>query len=104
MANTISNIVPQLLVGGLPTLREMAVMPRLVNKSIGAEARDRGDTIDVPIFSAIAQRSVTPAAAQAANQDFSPTKVQIALDQWKEASFGRYDALRDEPEPVQGCA
>lgn len=87
MANTISNIVPQLLVGGLPTLREMAVMPRLVNKSIGAEARDRGDTIDVPIPSAIAQRDVTPAAAQAANQDFSPTKVQIALSQWKEASF-----------------
>ena len=87
MANTISNVVPQLLVGGLPTLREMAVMPRLVNKSIGNEAKDRGDTIDVPIFSAIAQRDVTPAAAQAANQDFSPTKVQIALDQWQEASF-----------------
>lgn len=87
MPNTISNVVPQLLVGGLPTLREMAVMPRLVNKSIGSEAKDRGDTIDVPIFSAIAQRNVTPAAAQAANQDFSPTKVQIALDQWKEASF-----------------
>jgi hypothetical protein len=96
VANTISNIVPQLLVGGLPTLREMAVTPRLINKSIGNEARDRGDTIDVPVASAIAQRSVTPAAAQAANQDFSPTKVQIALDQWKEASFQLSDKDVDQ--------
>ena len=87
MANTISNIIPQLLVGALPTLREQAVMPRLVNRSIGDEARDKGDTIDVPIASAIAQRDITAAVTHATNQDMSPTKVQVVLNQWKEASF-----------------
>lgn len=87
MANTISNVVPQLLVGALPTLREQSVMPRLVNRSIGDEARDKGDTIDVPIASAISARNVTAAVTHATNQDMSPTKVQVVLDQWKEASF-----------------
>ena len=71
MANTISNIVPQLLVGALPTLREQSVMPRLVNRSIGDEARDKGDTIDVPIASAISARNVT-----AAGQEYEVEKVE----------------------------
>lgn len=100
MANTISNIVPQLLVGALPTLREQSIMPRLVNRSIGNEARDKGDTIDVPVASAISARDVTAAVTHATNQDISPTKVQVVLDQWKEASFHLSD--KDAEEVMNG--
>ena len=107
MANTISNIVPQLLVGALPTLREQSVMPRLVNRSIGDEARDKGDTIDVPIASAISARNVTAAVTHATNQDMAPTKVQVVLDQWKEASFHLSDkdaeSVMDGAIPMQAA-
>ena len=54
----------------------------------------------MPIFSAITQRDVTPAVTHATNQDFSPTKVQVALDQWKEASFQMSD--KDEDSVMSG--
>jgi hypothetical protein len=87
VANTLTNVIPQLLAQSLPTLRENALMPRLVNRSIDAENRERGDTIDVPVPTAIAQRDVTAAVTAATNQDTAATKVQVILNQWKEASF-----------------
>lgn len=87
MANTLTNIIPQLLAGGLDTLREQAIMPRLVNRSIDAENRERGDTIDVPVPTAITARDVTAAVTHATNQDTAAQKVQVILNQWKEGSF-----------------
>lgn len=87
MANTLTNIIPQLLAQSLPTLRENSIMPRLVNRSIDAENRERGDTIDVPVPTAISQRDVTAAVTHATNQDTAASKVQVILNQWKEASF-----------------
>lgn len=100
MANTISNVVPQLLAQGLKTLRERSIMPRLVNRSIDAENKELGNTIDVPIASAITSRSVTAAVTHATNQDFSPTKVQVLLNQWKEASFQMSD--KDQESVMEG--
>lgn len=96
MANTITALVPKILSRGLLALRENAVMPRLVNKSIGDDAREKGDTIDIPLPSAITQRDVTPAVTQATNQDSAPTKVQLPLDQWKEATFNLTDKQMEE--------
>ena len=87
MANTLTALVPKILARGLTALRENAVMPRLVNRSIGEEAREVGDTIDIPLSAAATTRTVTPAVTQAANVDFIPTKVQLSLDQWKESPF-----------------
>jgi hypothetical protein len=100
VANTISNVIPQLLAQSLLTLREQAITPRLVNRSIGDENRDRGDTIDVPIASAIATRDVTAAVTHATNQDSAPTKVQVILNQWKEASFHLSD--KDQESVMDG--
>ena len=87
MANTLTALVPKILSRGLLALRENAVMPRLVNRSIGDGAREKGDTIDIPLSAAATTRTVTPAVTQAANVDFTPTKVQLPLDQWKESPF-----------------
>ena len=96
MSNTITALVPKILSRGLLALRENAVMPRLVNRSIGADAREKGDTIDIPLPSAITSRDVTPAVTQAANQNSAPTKVQLALSQWKEATFNLNDKQMEE--------
>ena len=91
MSNTITEVTPKLLAQGLLALRERAVMARLVNRDFGTAAAQRGNTIDIPIASAITTRNVTPAVTQAANQDQTQTSVSISLDQWKEASFQMSD-------------
>jgi hypothetical protein len=49
MANTLTPIIDKLIARGLNVLRENAVMPRLVNSTYSSVARDRGDTITVPL-------------------------------------------------------
>ena len=60
MANTVTNIMPKILARGLLALREQAIMPRVVNGDYAAQAAQKGDTIDVPIPSALSVSSVTP--------------------------------------------
>lgn len=100
MANTFTNVIPQLLAQGLLVLRQQAIMARLVNRDYGTDARQKGDTIDVPIASEITARNVSPAVTWATNQSSAPTKVQIQLDQWKEASF--YLTDKEMAEVVDG--
>ena len=85
--NTTTNVIPQLLAQGLLSLREMAVMPRFVNRAYETMAGDRGSTIDVPIASAITAADVTPGVINPNDTGVSPTKVSIVLDQWVEAAF-----------------
>lgn len=87
MANTITNITPQLLAQGLLALRESAVMPRLVNRSYDSLARQRGNVVEVPIPSAISARDVTASTAFNSNVNMSPTQALVTLDFWKEAPF-----------------
>jgi hypothetical protein len=68
------------------TLRENAIMPRLVNSDLGPEAASKGDTIDVPIAGSVSVRDVVPDQT-ATNVAITPTKVSISLNQWKEAPF-----------------
>jgi hypothetical protein len=92
MSNTITYVTPTLLAQGLKALREQAVMPRLVNRSLDSMAAMRGNVINVPLPSAITARAVTPSQAYATNQDFSPTSVAVTLDFWYEASFQLSDS------------
>ena len=86
LSNTLTDVIPQILAQGLMTLRENAIMPRLVNTDLSAEARVKGDTIDVPIAAEITTRDVVPDQT-ATNVTITPSKVQVSLNQWKEAPF-----------------
>ncbi len=85
--NTLTNVVPQILAQGLLALRGKCIMPRLVNNDYSAEAAQKGNTIDVPIPSAIAVQDVAPSNVYPDDAGVSPTTVAIALDKWKEAPF-----------------
>lgn len=84
MANTLDDIMPKILARSLSVLRERCVMPRIVNGDYSAEAAEKGDTIDVPVPTAVGTRSVAPSNTPPASTDATPTKVQIALDNWKQ--------------------
>jgi hypothetical protein len=91
MPNTMTSIMPKILARGLLALREQAIMPRVVNLDYSSEAAAKGDTIDVPIPSAISVAAVTPSNTPPAPQDSSPSKVQISLNNWFEANFHMTD-------------
>lgn len=85
--NTITNIIPHLLAQGLVTLRENAIMPRLVNAAYSAQAAEQGSSIDIPVPAAITAAPVTPSYADPNDTGIVPSKVTLSLDQWKEAPF-----------------
>jgi len=87
MANTLTPIIDKLIARGLAVLRENAVMPRLVNSTYSATARDKGDTITVPIAADITAASVSPSNTLAAAGDTTLTSKTISLNQWKHAGF-----------------
>jgi len=87
VANTLTAVIPKLLAQGIMTLRQQAIMPRLVNRSYETLAGQRGSTIDVPVPSAVQAQEVTPSNAQPANIDFTPTSVPLAMNQWYESRF-----------------
>jgi hypothetical protein len=75
-------------------------MPRLVNRGYDTLAAQRGDTINIPIPSAIAVQDVTPAATPPSTADIAPTSVAIPLNKWKEAPF--YLTDKDMLEVMEG--
>jgi len=75
--NTITNIIPQLLAQGLVTLRENAIMPRLVNASYSAQAAEQGASIDIPVPAAISATDVTPSYADPNDTGITPDKVTL---------------------------
>lgn len=85
--NTFTNVIPQLLAQGLLALRQMAVMPRYVNRAYETTAGEKGSSIDVPIPSAISATDVTPSFIPPNDAASSPTNVNIPLSNWKEAAF-----------------
>jgi hypothetical protein len=87
MANAMTEIMPKILARGLLALREQAILPRLVNADYSNDAARKGDTVDVPLPSAIAATDVTPSAAAPQPGDTTISKVQIPLDNWKKAGF-----------------
>ena len=91
MANTLTNVLPTMLAQGVLAIRQMAILPRLVNRDYESMTGQKGQVITIPIPSAIAARSVTPAVTYAANVDSSPTVAAVTLDHWMEAPFQMSD-------------
>lgn len=100
MANDLHVLVPRLVASGMLALRQVAVMPLLVNRGYDNMAGERGSSIDIPISSAMSATDVAPANVPPATPDTAPTLVTIPLDQWKEARF--YLTDKDEDEIMDG--
>lgn len=83
--NNLEAVIPQILAQGLLQLRSATIMPRIVNTDYSREAAQKGDTVDVPIPSALAANDVTPGVTHGDTVDLVPTKVPIQLNKWKEA-------------------
>jgi hypothetical protein len=94
MANTLTEVIPQILAQGLMALRGACVMPQLVNRNYGNDAKAKGETVDVPIPSAVAAQAVVPAATPQSTPNVVPTSVALTLDQWYEAPFHITDRER----------
>jgi hypothetical protein len=98
--NTLTTVIPQLLAQGLLALRQMAVMPRYINRAYETVAGEKGSSIDVPIPSSIAVQDVSPSYVAPNDAATVPTSVNIPLNQWKEAPFFLSD--KDLIEAVSG--
>ena len=85
--NTLTSILPKLLAQGLLALRQLAIMPRFVNRAYETMAGQKGSTIDVPVPSAISAQAVSPSYVPPDDAGVSPTTVAVALDEWWEAPF-----------------
>ena len=83
MANTLTTIMPKIIARGLMVLREVCIMPRLVNSDFSADAKRKGQTIDVPVPSAVGTTSVSPSNVLPVPTDRTVPIVQIPLDQWR---------------------
>jgi len=81
-------------------LRNMNVMPRLVNSNYGRDAASKGSSIDVPLPASVAARTVAPGVTPVASPDITPTKTTITLDKWYEAPF--YLTDKDMMEAMDG--
>jgi len=87
LANTLTNIMPKILARALMTLREQAIMPRIVNGDFSAEAAKKGATIDVPVPTKRSATDVTPSNTPPAPTGVTPGTVQITLENWKKVDF-----------------
>jgi hypothetical protein len=87
VANSLAVVIPQLLAQALGPLRANSIMPRLVNRAYEAQAREQGDTIDIPFSSAMTATDVVPSNTQPTTPDSAPSKIQMQLSQWKESAF-----------------
>ncbi len=97
MANTMTNILDKILARGLRTLREAAVMPRLVNTDFQGEGARFGNTVDIP--KSVSQSVSTVTAGKpgiAAPASKTPEFTTVALDQWKVTDFHMTDKEMQE--------
>lgn len=83
----LTKVTPKILSAGLLSLRELAIMSRIVNTSYGVEAAQRGSTIDIPLPSAIVGADVTPGATDPSTDGIAPTTVPLQLNNWKSSPF-----------------
>lgn len=100
MANTftlsVSDVIPRILTGVLPRLRETAVMPQVVNTTYSTEAGRKGQAIDVALPPVIATNAVSPGHYAADTGAVTGEIVQIPLNQWQEAPFDLTDKQMSE--------
>ena len=73
------------------TLRELCMMPRLVNLDYGTDAAQKGAVINVPIPSAQTATPVVPGPVPPAPTDNTILTTPIVLGNWYKSNFGLTD-------------
>lgn len=89
MANSLTNLTPQILAQILSVLRENSIMPRLVNNQYGTEAAAQGSTIDINDIGDMTVYDVTAGAYPDSGivSDVTSTKKQLTLSNFKAVTF-----------------
>ena len=87
MSNQIDTLIPKIIARGLLSLRQKAILPRLVNADFSALAARPGDRVDVPVAAPVTVADVTPSHTPPQPPDSTLSSVSVTLDKWKRASF-----------------
>jgi len=87
MANTLSPIITKVLGRFMLSLRGHTVMPMFVNNSFSADAKQKGETVDITVGSALSVTDVSPGATPITPSDSAPTTVPITLNNWKHVAI-----------------
>lgn len=91
MANDLSTFGNTLLAQGLVALRNFNVMNRQVNSDYSNEAKQKNESITIPIPAARSASDVTPGVVPPASVAATTTSVVLTLDKWKESYFDLTD-------------
>lgn len=85
--NNLAAAIPRLISMGAKGLREYCVMPRLINNDLSEMAKEKGDTIDIVLPTAVPAIDVTPGPYAVDPAPLTIPKVPLQLNNWKEAPF-----------------
>jgi hypothetical protein len=96
MPNNQSAILPTIFAQALRTLREYAVMPRLVNTDFANTPAGIGDSVNVRVPLAQAVSDVTPNQGPVTPVDNTYEKRSLILNRWRKAGFYLTDKERGE--------
>lgn len=91
MPNMFLDVAPKILSSALLTLRENAVMPRLVNSSYSADAAKLGTTIQIPVPTQMQTQAVIPGPYSQNTPMMQINTVPIPMDFWEESPFALTD-------------
>ena len=92
MRNYLQPLIPRITARALLQFREKAILPRLVNNSLTAEAGRRGDRIDILVKSNLQVKDVVPLTYHIGPSIARPETVSIKLNKWKKVTFFLTDA------------
>lgn len=95
-SNTLDALIVKILARSVLSLREMMVMPRLVNSDYSTEAATQGAPIEVPIPSTATAGDVTPGPTPPASTGTNAKTAIITLDRWKQSDFHLTDKNKKE--------
>jgi len=88
MTNTLTDLVPKILTEAAIIYRNNSITANLVNRGFDAEFRKKGDTINVPSYTAPAVQTVTGGRGnENTATNITATNVSITLDSWKEVKI-----------------
>lgn len=96
MPNNQSAILPTIFAQALRTLREYAVMPRLVNTDFANTPAGIGDSVNVRVPLAQAVTDVSPNQGPVTPVDNTYEKRSLVLNRWRKAGFYLTDKERGE--------